>query len=219
MEITAAEKNILSGITFHTEEIENGQLCDEDKEILTEMRAVAGYFAEKYPSYNFEITGCEPKAGTVRTYNEWYYKVEGIDRESAFIATAEKKDNGDYDIKDDFFGELIKDSMAKEVKRILVRGRFPVIQVNVGFWETLGGDFGEKLSPKDVLSGKINAGNDIKVFLDGSKLNTAKCDGVAKEIENCLLKEGVKGDVYVVVLKAADSDFTKDRLYSTTLYL
>ncbi len=218
MELTSVEKKILSGITFHTEEIESGHLCDEDMEMLKEMRAVADYFKEKYPSYTFEITGCEPKSGTVRTYNEWYYKVEGIDRDSAFIASAKEKDD-EYEIKDDFFGELVKDTMAKEVKRILTNGRFPVIQVNVGFWETLGDDHGEEIAPLDVLKGKIDAGNDIKVFLDGSKLNTNKYDGVASEIEKCLVKEGVKGDVYAVVLKDADSDFTKDRLYSTTLYL
>lgn len=218
MELTREEKNVLSGITFHTEEIEKGELCEADMELLKEMRAVAGYFKEKYPSYTFEITGCEPKSGTVRKHNEWYYKVEGIDRASAFIATAEEKD-GKYQIKDDFFGEIIKDEMAQEIKKILTKGGFPILQVTVGFWESLGSQHGEDISATDVLKGIIRAGNDIKIFLDGSKLGGKKYEDVTGEIEKALLSEKIKGDVYIVVVKDSAGDISKDRLYSDTLYL
>ncbi|WP_034444980.1 hypothetical protein [Butyrivibrio sp. AE2032] len=218
MELTKEEKNVLSGITFHTEEIEKGELCEADMELLKEMRAVAGYFKEKYPSYTFEITGCEPKSGTVREHNEWYYKVAGLDRASAFIATAEEKD-GKFEIRDDFFGEIIKDEMADEIKKILTKNSFPVVKVTVGFWESLGSQHGEDISASDVLKGVIRAGNDIKIFLDGSKLDCKKYEDVSASVEKALLTEKIKGDVYIVVVKDSEGDLTKDRLFSDTLYL
>ena len=110
--LSESEKKILSGITFHTEEIESGNLCDSDMELLTEMRGLAEYVPEKYPSYTFEITGCEPKEGTTRAYNEWYYKSMQIDRDSAFIATVENTDDA-LEIKDDFYGEVQADNEFK----------------------------------------------------------------------------------------------------------
>ena len=125
MELSAEEKKVLSGVTFHSEEIENGELCDEDKAILENMRAVKKYLEEKYSKYQFEITGCEPKEGTARDYDEWYYKALEIDRDSAFIARASEVD-GKLVIQDDFYGELIRKDAKEEIRKLLTADGFSV---------------------------------------------------------------------------------------------
>ncbi|WP_029233047.1 hypothetical protein [Butyrivibrio sp. VCB2006] len=218
MELSSEEKKVLSGITFHSEEVEKGELCDEDKELLSELRAVKAYLTDKYKDYNFEVTGCEPKAGTARDYNEWYYKAEGVDRASAFIAMVWDKD-GAFDIRDDFYGETIKEGASDAVKKLLGYGGFPVAEVNVSFWEYFGKELGQDLDPALVLRGDVHAGNDIKIFLDGSRLPSGSYENEIGKLETSLKEAGIKGDVYVVVLKNAEGDPVMDRLYSDSFEL
>ena len=218
MELTAEEKKVLSGITFHSEEVENGQLCDEDKAILEEMRTVKKYLEDKYSKYQFEITGCEPKEGTARDYDEWYYKALEIERDSAFIAMARDVD-GKLEIQDDFYGELIRGDARAEVKKLLKADGFAVVNVDVSFWEYFGNECGEDLDALKVLKGKVQAGNDIKIFLDGERLSKDAYDGEIERLEKCLKKADIKGDIYVVILKDANGDFVRDRLYSDSFEL
>ena len=218
MELTNEEKKILMGISFNPEGVEDGDLLDNDLVLLDQMRSVASYLKEKYPSYNFEITGCEPKSGTTRDYDEWFFKAKEVDRASAFIASIEGE-AGKFQIRDDFFGEIVKASIEKEVSQILSDGGFDVVEVNVSFWEQLGKEYGEGISPDEVLKGEIAAENDIKVFIDGSKLTDSQYEKTVGDMEDCLKKEKVCGEVYVVILSSRDGDFAKDRLYSDSFAL
>ncbi|SFC22016.1 hypothetical protein [Butyrivibrio sp. YAB3001] len=217
MELTSEEKKILSGISFDAEGIESGELNEADEKLLMEMRATLAYLKEKYPEYNFEITGCEPKSGTARDYDEWYYKALEIVRESAFIAMAVEKD-GQIEIRDDFYGEIIREEVTDKIRSILGPS-IPVVKIDVSFWEYLGKEYSGELNADKVLKGKISAGNDIKIFLDGSGILGTEYENVVKKIEESFKKAGVIGDVYVVILKDKDSDFTKDRLYSESIYI
>lgn len=218
MELTEAEIKVLSGISFNAEEIKSGNLSDEESAMLLEMRAVADYLKEKYPTHEFEITGCEPKSGTVKPYNEWYYRAKEIDKESAFLARAEDK-NGKLLITDDFYSELIRKPVQDELVRILTENHLPVVFVNADFWEYFGKEYGEGMLATEVLKGNIPAGNDIKIFLDGSKLPTVPYESTISKIEGILKNEKIVGDVYIVVLKSADGDLAKDRIYSDSITL
>ncbi len=216
MEITEAEKSVLSGISFNAEEIAKGELSDADMAMLMEMRAVADYLKEKYQAYEFEVTGCEPKSGTIKTYNEWYYRANEVDRESAFIARAEDKD-GKLLITDDFYSEIIRKPVQDELLRILTENRLPVVHINADFWEYFGKEYGEDIQADKVLKGIIPAGNDIKIFLDVTKLPTVPYESTVSKIEGILKKEGIVGDIYIVILKSAEGDLAKDRLYSESI--
>lgn len=216
--LSESEKKILSGITFHTEEIESGNLCDSDMELLTEMRGLAEYLPEKYPSYTFEITGCEPKEGTTRAYNEWYYKSKQIDRDSAFIATVENTDDA-LEIKDDFYGEVIRTPIRRNIVGLLVDAGYPVIDVVISFWKYLGKDYGENLVPTQVLSGEVQADNEFKIFLDASKLDTKDYQAVASEVAELFKQEEITGEIYLVILKNSKVDPARGRLFSQSISL
>lgn len=213
MELTSEEKKILTGLSFDSEEIEKGELSAEELALLNEMRAVMDYLKKKYPSYSFEITGCEPKAGTIRKYNEWYFKASGIERDNAFISAVENS-GGKYLIKDDFFGEIIREPIEKEVKKMLMNAGLKIIKVDVSFWEMMGREYGETIPVMKVLNGAIDAGNDVKVFIDGSEIKESDYEKTVSDVEEILTRKNVIGDVYVVILKDANADFAKDRLYS-----
>jgi hypothetical protein len=218
MELTGEEKKVLSAISFNSEGIQNGDLEDGDKAMLGQLRAVGEYLKEKYPEHKFEITGCEPKEGTARAYNEWYYKAEDIDRDAAFIARAEEKD-GSLEIKDDFYGELISKDAEAEVKKHITGCGFTVAQISIHFCEYLGKEYTGKITATEALKGKIPAGNDIKIFLDGSKISESAYDDTISAIEKCLKKAEIKGEIYIVLLKSADGDVIRDRLYSDSFAL
>ncbi len=218
MELTSNEKDVLAGLSFNAEEIKKGELNEADMAMLLEMRAVYSYLEEKYPSYKFEISSCDPKSGTVKEYDEWYFRAEKIDRASAFIALV-TEDGESFDIKDDFYGEIVRGSIQDFLGEKLGSNDIPVIQINAGFWEYLGKEYGEKILAEDVLKGKIPAGNDIKIFLDGSGMDASSYGDVVKKITEILKKEDVLGEIYIVVLKDKDSDFAKDRLYSKSITL
>ncbi|SHI58995.1 hypothetical protein [Pseudobutyrivibrio xylanivorans] len=218
MELTASEKKVLNGISFNTEEIESGNLRESDTALLNEMRAVENYLTEKYPSFSFEITGCEPKSGTTRTYSEWYFKSAEIDRESAFIAMSEE--SGDYfTIKDAFFGQLIRAPIKNYLEELLNKATLPVINIEVSFWEYLGEEYGEELSPEKVLTGEIDAGNDFKIFLDDSKLTDKDYRAIMEKIKTCLQSNNISGEVYLVILSSADGDPARDRVFSDSILL
>ncbi len=107
MELTNSEIKILSALSFNAEDIQNGTLTDKEEALLSEMRAVSEQLSVKYPSYSFEITGCEPKEGTARDYNEWFYRPAGSENESAYIARVLETDKGLL-ITDDFYGIVVK---------------------------------------------------------------------------------------------------------------
>lgn len=218
MELTNSEIKILSALSFNAEDIQNGTLTDKEEALLTEMRAVSEQLSAKYPSYSFEITGCEPKEGTARDYNEWFYRPAGSENESAYIARVLETDKGLL-ITDDFYGVVVKEAIIEELGKILSGADFPLLQANIGFWEFFGKEYGEGLSPIDLLTGKINAGNDIKLFLDGSALKQSSFEDAVSELEACLKKNQVIGDVYVVILKDAQGDVAKDRVYSDSFLL
>lgn len=218
MELTSAEKNLLLGISFNSADIESGNLNDDEQATLAEMRAVADYLKDKYPSHSFTITGCDPKSGTIKTYNEWFFCREGEENPSTYSAMAEAKDEA-LTIKDNFFGALVHEPMEKEVTKSLTDSDFPVINVNVGFWEHLGKEYGENITASDVLKSVVPAGNDIKIFLDGSKISGPPYDATVASIKLTLQKTGVTGDIYIVVLKDAESDPAKDRLFTRSFTL
>ena len=218
MELTASEKKVLKGISFNTEEIESGNLRETDMAFLKEMRAVENYLVEKYPSFSFEITGCEPKSGTTRTYSEWYYKSAEVERESAFIAMSADV-GGSFDIKDAFFGQLIRDSIRNCLEQMLANEKLPVIRIDVSFWEYLGNEYGEDISFEMVLTGEIDAGNDFKIFLDGSKLEDNDYLAIMEKIKNCLQANNVSGEVYLIILSSAEGDIARDRVFSDSILL
>lgn len=218
IELTNEEKKVLSAISFHSEEIESGKLCDTDIKLLEEMREVKKYLEEKYPTYSFEITGCDPKTGTIRDYNEWYYKALEIERDSAFIATSKETEHK-YEIKDDFYGEIIKKDATKQLEEVLSHYDIPLIKIEVSFWEYLGSEYKDGISPKEVLSGEISVGNDIKIFLDDSGLVDKNYNTVVRKVENALKNEGICGEVYIVVVKDFEGDPVKDRLFSDSFSL
>lgn len=218
MDLTTSEKKVLNGISFNTEEIEKGNLRESDAALLAEMRAVEKYLIEKYPSFTFEITGCEPKSGTTRTYSEWYFKSGEIDRESAFIAMSEEA--GDYyKIRDAFFGQLIREPIEEKILSILNNANLPVINIEVSFWEYLGEEYGEEISPEKVLTGEIDAGNDFKIFLDDSKLEDKDYQAIMEKIKTCLQAHNIYGEVYLVILSSEDGDIARDRVFSDSILL
>ena len=218
MELTNSEIKLLTAISFNGEEIEKGNLTDKETALVNEMRAVDAHLSGKYPSYKFEITGCEPKEGTARDYDEWFYRIDGTENQSAFIARVAEA-AGSLSITDDFYGEVIKDSIIDALEKIINGAGFPLVLVNIGFWEFFGKEYGENLSPTEVLSGRVNAGNDIKLFLDGSNLKQSSYEEAVRELEKSLKNNQVTGDIYVVILSSADGDIAKDRVYSDSFTL
>ena len=82
------------------------------------------------------------------------------------------------------------------------------------FWEMMGREYGETIPVMKVLNGAIDAGNDVKVFIDGSEIKESDYEKTVSDVEEILTRKNVIGDVYVVILKDANADFAKDRLYS-----
>ena len=218
MELTASEKKVLNGISFNTDEIESGNLRESDTALLKEMRDVERYLIEKYPSFTFEITGCEPKSGTARNYSEWYFKSPEIERESAFIAMSEEQ-NDTFIVRDAFFGQLIREPIKNYLIQLLEKANLPVISIEVSFWEYLGEEYGENISPELVLTGEIEAGNDFKIYLDDSKLADKDYQAIMEKIKTCLQANNICGEVYLVILTSKDGDFARDRVFSDSILL
>lgn len=183
---------------------------------------VEAYLCQKYPGHSFEVTGCTPMAGTARDYDEWFYNAldaEGnAENESSFVAKGML--NGDtYELTDDFYGELIRDEIVRRIKKATSEAGFTVVDVKASFWEQFGSDEAKDISPLDVLTGKLNAGNDIKVFLDGSELDPSSYENTVSELEKVFSQKSYTGDYYVVILKDKDADPARDRLYSDSFTL
>ena len=213
MELTSGEKKVLSGISFNADRIAVGELDENETEILKEMRSVGDYLKEKYPSYNLEITGCEPKSGTVRDYDEWYFESPSSDDNALTgIALFYDKDTS-FEIRDNFYGEIIKASMAEQIEKALAPSA-SIIDIKISFFEYLGKEYGEDISSRDVLCGKIKAGNNIKLFVDASGIDPDDLDSKVSEIKKLLSKASVVGDIYVIFLMSSDADPLRDRVYS-----
>ena len=239
MELTGIEKQVLSGISFNADDIESGNLNADEEAMLLEMRSVADYLNEKYPSTPVIITGCDPKSGTVKTYNEWYFRPDAeaggenlADVCSAIVEAASPQTSPQessesttdtescaLSIRDNFYGTLVRGPMEKNISSILTDSDLPVIDIDVSFWEHLGKEYGEQISVEDVLSAVVPAGNDIKIFLDGSMLSGSPYDSTVAKVKTCLNEAGVKGDIYIVILRDAESDKARGRLFTKSLTL
>ena len=191
-------------------------------EMKIKTQDVEAYLCSKYPGQRFEVTGCTPMAGTARDYDEWFYNALDADgnatNESSFVAKG-MPDGESYVLTDDFYGELIRDEIVRSIKRATSEAGFAAIDVKVSFWEQFGSDEAKDMSALDVLTGKINAGNDIKVFLDGSELKPSSYDNVLPALEKVFSQKRFIGDYYIVILKDKDADSARDRLYSDSFTL
>ncbi|WP_026652953.1 hypothetical protein [Butyrivibrio proteoclasticus] len=232
MTLTDNEKSVLKGISFNSDSIETGALDDQDSAILTEMRAVGHYLKNKYPTHNFIISGCEPKTGTLRDYNEWYFSEEdgpsyiAIAIENSSLSESGVVTSSRTVIKDNYYGEIVRSKIQESVLELVKSAGFPVIDVRADFSEFLGMEYKDSITVTDVLTGVVPAGNDFKVFLDGSQLTRIIPDRSDKVLAKSLYSERITrlcdvlkakdivGDVYVVILKRADADPIRGRLYS-----
>lgn len=191
-------------------------------EMNQQAKEVEAYLQSKYPDHRFDVTSCTPMSGTARDYDEWFYYTldsEGNpENESAYVAKGRVCDDI-YEITDDFYGEVIRDEIIKLICKSALDAGFPVVDIKISFWEQFGMEEGKELSATDVLTGKINAGNDIKIFLDGSGLEQSSHEDTVAALEKSFKERGFTGDFYVVILKSADADQARDRIYSDSFTL
>lgn len=106
-ELTQEKKDFLAKMSVDEERVQNGKLYDWQVEALRQYDYAMGFLQEKYPSHTFKFTFYNPK-GNVNPFSYFLFKADNKD--ALFNLYLYIDDNHTYSCKDNYYGELLKDS-------------------------------------------------------------------------------------------------------------
>ena len=202
-EMTEQEKQLMLRLAADKQAVEEGILDEWEKGILEEIRAGEAYLKEKYPSSRLEIIGCE--AGTsVRAYNTYTFLEAGDEEHYYEMRISSGADGNDYDIRDDYYGRLIREEAQNLVKEMIEKAGLPCIKVKASFDSFLGKEYGAGISADDVLRGAVPADNSWQIYLEEAKLDHGSYVSNVQEVKQAMEKAGIIG-YFTVIIGTEDS--------------
>ena len=172
-EMTEAQVELLCRISMNEDRIREGRLYSWQIEILNQYDYAMEYLARKYPSHSFELVNCEPK-NKLNAYTTFYFYEEGDseNRYSLYIDVYEEEEpENRYVARDNFYGELFEDELARRMFE-LVQEEFPeCINVTCNITCVQGEEFGENLDLEQVLTGELEMDHDTDFYIDAEGMN------------------------------------------------
>lgn len=166
------------------------------------------FLQEKYPSHTFKFTFCNPK-GNVNPFSYFIFKADNKD--DLFNLYLYIDDNHTYSCKDNYYGELLKDSYNAAFLNFLQEYFPECIGVSCYFTNIMGEECDETLTGKEVLDGKLKISNTSYIY--AVQPDNSSADILADNIETFIKDNKIYGCYYVNILNSApDQSYSGDSL-------
>lgn len=173
--MTGEQMELLCGISVNEEKVREGELADWQIEVLKQYDYANGYLEKKYPSYSFVMPLCEPM-GTMNSYAIFYFfETKDIDRENRYelrLEVPEEKDSDKpYIVRDNFYGGLYEDKLARKIYDLITQEIPECIRVTCNITALEGEKLGENLDLENILRGELTINHDTDFYINASEMD------------------------------------------------
>lgn len=210
-ELTQEKKDFLATISMDEERVQNGELYEWQEEVLRQYDYAMKYLKKKYPSHIFDFTSCNPK-GKTDNFSTFWFTVDHS--ENSYELYLDRDYNGDYSCKDNYYGELVKESYNDALLSRLQVSISECIGVSSNFSTVQGEMFDEQLTGQKILDGNDKISNTTYIY--AVPYDASKAQILAEKIEDFIKKENIYGSYYIEILNTnLDDTYAGDdlRLY------
>ncbi len=213
VELTQEKKEFLIKMSVDEERVQNGRLYGWQEEVLCQYDFAMDYLKKKYPSHTFKFTYCNPK-GNVNPFSMFLFKADN--EEEIFKLYLYIDDSHIYSCKDNYYGELLKDSYNTVFFALLQEYFSECIGVSSYFTNIEGEECGETLAAEKVLEGEQEIPNTVYIYAVQPDNFQAKI--LAEKIEELIKEKEIYGDYYIKILSSnPDGKYTGDDLKTYVL--
>ena len=200
--LTPEQIELLCHISMDEESVRKGKLKSWQMEVLNQYDSAMEYLKNKYPSYDFLITCCEPKnklnAYTTFTFIE--KNVEGVYYDM-YVDVYEEESGNRYEIEDNFYGKIFKAELANKFFELMKEEFTECINVTTNISAVAGEDFGENLEIEKVLSGEIKMNHTTDFYINAEGLTDSEYSKKVTQIKEFILEKEIYGSYDVKFVK------------------
>lgn len=190
-ELTDEEKEWLIYAYGHEDRISEGLLSEREAKRLKISREGLAVLEEKYPGYQFKVT-------RVAHYSESTgFKVYEKNTGEIFLMEIKGDDESGYEVKDDFYGDLIADEVAAYIEEQFEKEGIEDISIRVaGVWKE-GREYDINLTAEDVVGGRLKTWIILYVDIYAGDMSEEDCVEYAQIIEQIMNKIDLYGSCHL----------------------
>lgn len=206
-ELTQEQIDLLCNISMNEEKVKEGDLKSWQIEVLNQYDAAMEYFMEKYPSYEFVITYCEPKnkSNPYTTFAFIEKNEEGIFYDM-YVHVYEEENGNRYEITDNFHGKIFEDELAYKFLELMQEKFTDCINVTTNISSAQGIEVGENLDIEKVLSGEITMYHNTDFYINAEGLTDSEYSEKVAQIKEFILEKGIYGSYDVKFVEESEQD-------------
>lgn len=206
-EMTQEQIDLLCSISVNENKVREGDLADWQIEVLNQYDYAMEYLAGKYPSYEFEIVGCEPKNNS-NSYTTFTF-VERTDKSiyyDMYLDVYEEEAGNRYEATDNFYGKLFEEKLAERMLE-LMQEEFPeCINVTTNITCAEGEKFGEDLDLELILKGELKMEHDTDFYINAVGMSEAEYSQKVEDIKSFIIQKGIYGSYDVKFVMESNLD-------------
>lgn len=188
--LTVQEMDILCKTYADEKRIRSGNLYSYQKKFLEQYQEGMRYLSEKYPSKAFCVLSGVPE-NKMNAETVFYFQEN--DQEISYELYVDTKEDGTYEIKDNYYGSQIAGTVEDYMEEQLKKVGFPVQAVSVSYRKAMGMDVNDRMKLEDIKARSEELGGITDIFLESSSVD----EGFEKLIKKEVLKLGFYGSFYI----------------------
>lgn len=206
-QMTQEQTELLCSISVNEDKVREGDLAEWQIEVLKQYDYAMEYLAEKYPSYEFAIVGCEPKNnGNSYTTFTFVEKEEESLYYNLYLDVYEEESANRYEATDNFYGTLYETQLAERMLE-LMQEKFPeCVQVTTSITCAEDEKFGENFDLESVLNGEQKMEHDTDFYISAAGMTEAEYSQKVENIKSFIDGKGIYGSYDVKFIMESDPD-------------
>ena len=206
-ELTQEQIDLLCNISVNEETVREGKLKSWQEEVLNQYDSAMEYLMDKYPSYDFVITFCEPKniVNPYTTFNFMEKSEEGVYYDM-YVDVYEENGGKRYEMKDNFHQKLFEDELANLFWELMQEEFVECINVTTSLSTVQGEEYGENLDLQKILSGEMTLDHDTDFYINAEGMTDAEYTEMVEQIKEFILEKGIYGSYDVKFVNEAEPE-------------
>ena len=224
--LTREQEELLLGISVNEKKVLSGELYEWQEELLRQYEYVRRYLSDKYPSHEFEITGCAPISAQ-NMFASFWFRADGAgqiyelhlyekeeDRLTETEGTGRSEAEGEllpkprvlYECEDNYYNAVLSPAYAEKLKERLRTAVPECCKVVTEFISLQGEQYGETYDSARLLDGEEQLPNHTSIYL--SCRGIEEWEKLSSEVEAWIKENGIYGSYSVFF--ASDSEALKE---------
>ena len=161
---------LLNEFPDYADRIKEGKLYTSQYRKLEEIRFGMDYLERKYSGYKFRMNYIDgwPVTIDVCSISE---EISGRD----FKMNIWENEDEEFEAEDNFYGYFVEEQYTEYLMEQFSKREESVVQVTVRMPAMKGGKYGSNITIEDIISGKLDVGPKMDVYVAEKNLSKDEC--------------------------------------------